>query len=77
MQNTPRTGRAAVEIGKIPHADAIITGSVALPGGQSPLNPRIIEIESACVISADTRTTRCTQENINRIVNEIVVKLSR
>ncbi len=69
MQNDPRTGRAAVEIGKIPHAD----GSVALPDGQSQLNPRIIEIESACVISADTRTTRCTQENIN----EIVDKLSR
>ncbi len=67
----------AVEIGKMLHADAIITGSVALLGGQIQLNARIIEIESAYVISADTKTTRYTLENINKIVNEIVDKLSR
>lgn len=67
----------AVEIGKMLHADAIITGSVALLGGQIQLNARIIEIESAYVISADTKTTRYTLENINKVVNEIVDKLSR
>lgn len=66
----------AVEIGKILHADAIITGSVALLGGQIQLNARIIEVESAYVISADTRTTNYTLSNITQIANEIVRKLS-
>jgi len=46
----------AVEIGKMLHADAIITGSVALLGGQIQLNVRIIEIESAYVISTDPKS---------------------
>ncbi len=48
----------AVEIGKMLHADAIITGSVALLNNQIQLNARIIEIESAYVISAESATTR-------------------
>ncbi len=67
----------AVEIGKMLQADAIITGSVALLGGQIQLNARIIEIESAYVISADTKTTTYTLKNINRIAQEIVAKLAR
>lgn len=67
----------AVEIGKMLHADAIITGSVALLAGQIQVNARIIEIESAYVISADTRTTSYTLNNINKIANEIVAKLAR
>jgi len=67
----------AVEIGKMLHADAIITGSVALLAGQIQLNARIIEIESAYVLSADTKTTSYTLKNINKIANEIVSKLSR
>lgn len=67
----------AVEIGKMLHADAIITGSVALLGGQVQLNARIIEIESAYVISAETKTTSYTLQNINKVVNEIVAKLAR
>jgi len=67
----------AVEIGKMLHADAIITGSVALLGGQIQLNARIIEIESAYVISADTKTNSYTLKNINKMVNEIVRKLAR
>lgn len=66
----------AVEIGKILHADAIITGSVALLKGQIQLNARIIEVKSAYVISADTKTTTYSLQNINRIANEIVVRLS-
>jgi TolB-like protein len=66
----------AVEIGKILHADAIITGSVALLDGQIQLNARIIEVESAYVLSADTRTSKYTLSNINKIANEIVMKLS-
>jgi len=66
----------AVEIGKMLHADAIITGSVALLGGQIQLNARIIEIESAYVISADTKTNSYTLKNINKMVNEIVTKLA-
>ncbi len=67
----------AVKIGRMLHADAIITGSVALLGGQIQLNARIIEIESAFVISADTKTTTYTLKNINRIAQEIVAKLAR
>ncbi len=67
----------AVEIGKMLHADAIITGSVALLNNQIQLNARIIEIESAYVISADSKTTSYTLQNITRITNEIVAKLSR
>lgn len=67
----------AVEIGKMLHADAIITGSVALLGGQIQLNARIIEIESAYVISADTKTMSYTLKNINRMTNEIVAKLAK
>jgi len=67
----------AVEIGKMLHADAIVTGSVALLGGQVQLNARIIEIESAYVISADTKTNNYTLKNINKMVNEIVAKLAR
>lgn len=59
----------AVEIGTMLHADAIITGSVALLGGQIQLNARIIEIESAYVISVDTKTTRYTLENINGVAS--------
>ncbi len=66
----------AVEIGKILHADAIITGSVALLAGQIQLNARIIDIESAYVISAESKTTRYTLQNINTVVNSIVRKLS-
>jgi len=66
----------AVEIGKMLHADAIITGSVALLGGQIQLNARIIEVESAYVISADTKTMSYTLKNINRMTNEIVSKLA-
>jgi TolB-like protein len=67
----------AVEIGKILHADAIITGSVTLLHDQIQLNARIIEIESAYVISAETKTTTYTLQNITNIANEIVAKLSR
>jgi TolB-like protein len=67
----------AVEIGKMLHADAIITGSVALLAGQIQLNARIIEIESAYVISADSMTTTYTLKNINTIAHEIVGKLAR
>lgn len=66
----------AVEIGKMLHADAIITGSVALLNKQIQLNARIIEIESAYVISAETKTSSYTLQNISNMVNEIVVKLS-
>jgi len=66
----------AIEIGKMLHADAIITGSVALLGGQIQLNARIIDIESAYVISAESKTTRYTLQNINTVVNSIVRKLS-
>lgn len=66
----------AVEIGKMLHADAIITGSVALLNGQIQLNARIIDIESAYVISADTKTANYTLKNITLIVNEIVDKLA-
>lgn len=66
----------AVEIGKMLHADAIITGSVALLSNQIQLNARIIEIESAYVISAETKTTTYSLNNITQMVNEIVYKLS-
>ncbi len=66
----------AVQIGKMLHADAIITGSVALLGGQIQLNARIIDIESAYVISAESKTARYTLQNINTVVNSIVRKLS-
>ena len=66
----------AVEIGKMLHADAIITGSVALLEGQIQLNARIIDIESAYVISAETKTTQYTLEKINVLVDEIVSRLS-
>jgi len=67
----------AVEIGKMLHADAIITGSVALLDNQIQLNARIIEIESSYVLSADTKTSSYTLKNINLIANEIVTKLAR
>jgi TolB-like protein len=66
----------AVEIGKMLHADAIITGSVALLAGQIQLNARIIDIESAYVISAETKTTQYTLEKINVLVDDIVSTLS-
>ena len=66
----------AVEIGKMLHADAIITGSVALLANEIQLNARIIDIESAYVISAETKTTQYTLQNINTLVNEIVSTLS-
>ncbi len=66
----------AVEIGKMLHADAIITGSVALLANEIQLNARIIDIESAYVISAETKTTQYTLQNINILVNEIVSTLS-
>ena len=66
----------AVEIGKMLHADAIITGSVALLGSQIQLNARIIDIESAYVISAETKTSQYTLQDINRMVNEIVRNLA-
>ncbi len=67
----------AVAIGKMVNADAIITGSVALLAGQLQLNARIIEIESAYVISAETRTTSYSLRNINKATQEIVQNLSR
>lgn len=67
----------AVEIGKMLSADAIITGSVALLGNQIQLNARIIEIESAFVISADSKTAQYTLKNINQITNDIVYRLSK
>ncbi len=66
----------AVEIGKMLHADAIITGSVALLAGQIQLNARIIDIESAYVISAESRTSRYSLQKIKTLVDEIVYKLS-
>lgn len=66
----------AVQVGKMLHADAIITGSVALLNNQIQLNARIIEVESAYVISAETRITAYSLKNITRITNEIVMKLS-
>jgi len=67
----------AVEIGKMLHADAIITGSVALLGKKIQLNARIIDIESAYVISAETRTTDYSLENVSKIAREIVASLSQ
>lgn len=67
----------AVEIGKMLHADAIITGSVALLNNQIQLNARIIEIESAFVISAESATTHYSLDKINQTINAIVNKLSR
>ncbi len=66
----------AVAIGKMLHADAIITGSVALLNNQIQLNARIIEIESAFVISAESATTRYSLDTINKTINTIVHKLS-
>ncbi len=66
----------AVEIGKMLHADAIITGSVALLNNQIQLNARIIEIESAYVISAESATTRYSLNNINQAIHTIVNNLS-
>ncbi|WP_022948425.1 FlgO family outer membrane protein [Methylohalobius crimeensis] len=67
----------AVEIGKMLNADAIITGSVALLAGQLQMNARIIDIESAYVLSAESRTIPYRLEEINRGVREIVFSLSR
>ncbi len=67
----------AVEIGKMLNADAIITGSVALLSGKLQLNARIIDIESAYVLSAESRTFPYRLEEINRGVREIVFSLSR
>ncbi len=67
----------AVEIGKMLNADAIITGSVALLAGRLQLNARIIDIESAYVLSAESRTLPYRLEEINRGVREIVFSLSR
>lgn len=67
----------AVEIGKMLHADAIITGSVALLNNQIQLNARIIEIESAYVISAESATTQYSLDKINHAINKIVNKLSQ
>jgi TolB-like protein len=67
----------AVEIGKMLHADAIITGSVALLGKKIQMNARIIDIESAYVISAETRTTDYNLENVSKIAREIVASLSQ
>lgn len=66
----------AVKVGKMLHADAIITGSVALLNNQIQLNARIIEIESAYVISAETRTASYNLSNITQICNDMVGKLS-
>ena len=66
----------AVQIGKMLHADAIITGSVALLGNQIQLNARVIDIESAYVISAETQTSSYSLANINKMVNEIVARLA-
>jgi len=66
----------AVEIGKMLHADAIITGSVALLNNQIQLNARIIEIESAFVISAESATTQYSLDKINQTINTIVNNLS-
>lgn len=66
----------AVSIGKMLHADAIITGSVALLGDQIQVNARIIDIESAYVISAETKTTTYTLQNVTKIAKEIVTTLS-
>ncbi len=66
----------AVEIGKMLHADAIITGSVALLGKQIQLNARVIDIESAYVISADTKTSTYSLANITSMVNDIVARLA-
>lgn len=67
----------AVQIGKMLHADAIITGSVALLNNQIQLNARIIEIESAYVISAETRTATYTLQNVTNMANDIVQNLSQ
>lgn len=66
----------AVEIGKMLHADAIITGSVALLNNQIQLNARVIEIESAYVISAESATTHYSLNNINKTISNIVNNLS-
>ncbi|BCG65250.1 MAG: hypothetical protein methR_P3076 [Methyloprofundus sp.] len=66
----------AVEIGKMLHADAIITGSVALLNTQIHINARIIEIESTYVISAESATTRYSLSSINQAINTIVNNLS-
>ncbi|MEE9345605.1 MAG: FlgO family outer membrane protein [Methylococcales bacterium] len=66
-----------VEIGKMLQADAIVTGSVALLADQIQLNARIIEINSAFVISADSKTTKYTLKNINHITSEIVHRFSQ
>ncbi len=67
----------AVEIGKMLQADAIVTGSVALLADQIQLNARIIEINSAFVISADSKTTKYSLKNINQITSEIVYRFSQ
>ncbi|BCG62748.1 MAG: hypothetical protein methR_P0398 [Methyloprofundus sp.] len=67
----------AVEIGKMLQADAIITGSVALLKNQIQLNARIIEIESAYVIGAESATTQYSLDRINQAINNIVYSLSR
>ncbi|MCH9696634.1 MAG: SH3 domain-containing protein [Gammaproteobacteria bacterium] len=66
----------AVEVGKMLHADAIITGSVALLGNQIQINARIIEIESAFVLDADTQSNNYTLRNMSRIVENMVRKFS-
>lgn len=66
----------AVEVGKMLHADAIITGSVALLGNQIQINARIIEIESAFVLDADTQSNNYTLRNMSRIVENMVKKFS-
>lgn len=66
----------AVEVGKMLHADAIITGSVALLDKQVQINARIIEIESAYVLDADTQSNNYSLRNMSRIVEKMVRKFS-
>ena len=67
----------AIAVGKMLHADAIITGSVALLNNQIQINARIIEIESAYVIGADTQSDTYTLKKMDKIVGQMVNKLSR
>ena len=59
------------------HADAIITGSVALLNNQIQINARIIEIESAYVLDADTQSDTYTLKKMNKIVGQMVNKFSK
>lgn len=67
----------AIAVGKMLHADAIITGSVALLNNQIQINARIIEIESAYVLDADTQSDTYTLKKMNKIVGQMVNKFSK